>query len=235
MLEKRFYAVPPQLLIADGQINGRIEVADSRLFKVKQLVTIMAPSLQPLELEVKRVDSLNIMFLGPVGGSIDLRTDLSVYSTISGSFIFADEQQRPKVPEQEIERHTYAESPIVARRVIQVDEMGNPYSDTNPMPVEGTLSVVIGGLSNPIIMNTPAPALTEYLLQLPSQTQEFMIKMRSSCGYKLAWASGGTLVNYISLPVGTVYKQSNLKLNSILNVYIMPTVAGSVIETQYWT
>lgn len=235
MLEKRFYAVPPQLLTSNGQINGRVEVVDTRLFKVKQLVTIMAPSLQPLELEVKRIDTLNIMFLGPRGGSIDLRVDLSSYSTLLGSFIFADEQQRPKVPEQEIERHTYEEEPVVARRVIQVDPMGVPYSDTNPMPVEGTLSVVIGGLSNPSIINTAAPTVSEYQLQLPAQTQEFIVKMRSSCGYKLAWVSGGTTVNYLSLPVGTVYKQSNLKLNSILNIYVMPAVAGSVIETQYWT
>ena len=45
MLEKRFIAVPPQLLIADGTANGIVTVANTRLFKVKQEVVLTAISL----------------------------------------------------------------------------------------------------------------------------------------------------------------------------------------------
>lgn len=125
MLEKRFNAVPPQLFTSNGQPNGQITVADTTLFKVKQLVMVVAGT-NSLELEVKRVTTRTTMFLGPKGGSIDSRTDLSAFTTALGAFIFADEQQRTKIAEQEIPRAVYQEEPAVAVRSILVDNLGKP-------------------------------------------------------------------------------------------------------------
>lgn len=136
MLEKRFFAVPPVLLTADGTSRGIITIPDSSVFKVKQTVIVSAPALPPLNLEVKRVVRPNLVYLGPIGGNIDGWTDLSAYTVLAGAFVFAEQQNRTKVPEQEVERWTYAEEPTVARRSHLVDVFGDPYSVANPLATQ---------------------------------------------------------------------------------------------------
>jgi hypothetical protein len=116
-----------------------------------------------------------------------------------------------------------------------VDEDGNPYTDSNPVPISGSISVTVGGVASPQIINIPAPTLAEYTVAIPSATKTFNIKMRNSMGMRVAWSSGGTSSNYVTMQPGTVYSRENLVLNSILNVYVYPKVAGSVIELEYWT
>lgn len=125
MLEKRWIAVPPQAFTLDGTVDGKITVSDSALFKVKQVI-ILASSTKPSrdDLEIKRITDENTIYVGPKGGDIDLRTDVSGYLVADGAFIAANEQQRSKVPEQAIERLTYEEEPVVARRVVMVDTFG---------------------------------------------------------------------------------------------------------------
>jgi hypothetical protein len=139
MIEKRWAAVPPQAFTSDGTADGKITVANSVLFKVKQIV-ILASSANASrdDLEVKRITDKNTIYIGPKGGNIDARVDLSGYLVADGAFIAANEQLRSKVPEQDVERNTYEEEPAVARRVIGVDQLGNPWNETNPMPVTAT-------------------------------------------------------------------------------------------------
>jgi len=126
MLEKRWIAVPPQAFAADGTADGKITVTDSTLFKVKQLVILVSNTIPSRDdLEVKRIPDKNTIFVGPKGGNIDSRVDLSAYLLTDSSTIAANEQQRSKVPEQEIERLTYEEEPTVARRSVLVDKMGD--------------------------------------------------------------------------------------------------------------
>lgn len=125
MMEKRFKAVKPQLLISDGNAQGLISVANTRLFKVKQVVHIQNPGQPITKVEIKRIESKTKMFVGPIKGSIDLRIDTSAFTVALGAFIFAEEQQRPQIAEQEVERNTYEEEPVVARRVILVDTYGD--------------------------------------------------------------------------------------------------------------
>lgn len=125
MMEKRLKAVPPQAFIADGTMPGQIIINDTRFFKVKQKVTVVAGILPHLELEVHRIEEDGeTMYVGPIKGNIDTRTDISAYTVAGGGNIFALEQQRPTVPEQDVERATYEEEPIVARRVIGVNRYG---------------------------------------------------------------------------------------------------------------
>lgn len=148
--EKRLKAVPLQLFTANGTSLGQITVADASLFKVKQQVVLNSSAAGLLRLEVKRVDSKTILFVGPISdhqhkSSILERTDVSAYLVADGASLSADEQKRPSIPEQEIERLTYEEEPVVARRVTLVDENGDKYTDANPLPVDA--NVVIGGVN----------------------------------------------------------------------------------------
>jgi hypothetical protein len=163
MLEKRFYAVPPQLFTANGTISGVITIAANActLFKVKQKVWISANTLPKLLLEIKEIDSNENIQVGPIPGTLNVpgantgisaRTDISAYTVALGANIFADEQKRPAIDNIEIVRATYEEEPTVAVRSIMVDPCGNLVSADNPLPVAfdgdiqiGDVSIVEGG------------------------------------------------------------------------------------------
>jgi hypothetical protein len=154
MLEKRFYAVLPQLFTADGTDEGVITIAGGAcsLFKVKQKVLIKANTLPTLLLEIKEIDNEDNIQVGPISGTlgvpggntgISARTDISAYTVLLGATISADEQKRPAIDNAEIVRAMYEEEPTVAQRTILVDECGNKVNDTNPLPVaiDGTITV----------------------------------------------------------------------------------------------
>lgn len=124
MLEKRFIAVPPQLFTANGGADGSLKVVYSGFFKVKQKIIISATSQINQELEIKRITDINTIYVGPVG-PIDKRTDISAFTVAAGAAIFANEQVRPSIPFEESTRAVYEEEPVVAYRVIPVDQNGN--------------------------------------------------------------------------------------------------------------
>lgn len=142
MLEKRFPAVPPQSFTVNPTANGVVTIADTTLFKVKQLVMVAANTLPTLDkLEVKQVLSPTQMIIGPAGGAIHTTTDLSAYTTLlSGAVFYPSEQKRPVITADDFERAVYEEEPIVAKRVIGVDQMGRPYNQSNPFPVNIAVS-----------------------------------------------------------------------------------------------
>ena len=140
MFEKRLKVVPPQLFTANGTNLGKITIPDACAFKVKQRVILKSFTQGPLVLEVKRVESDTVLFVGPYSGhqqnsKITDRTDISTFLVADSASIEAEEQNRPSIPQQEIERLTYEEEPVVARRVIMVDACGDKISDSNPLPV----------------------------------------------------------------------------------------------------
>lgn len=143
MFEKRLARIAPRLFISDGTIDGKVTVDSVDLFRVKQSIILTASTLPNLELEVKRVISDTELFVGPKTGNIDSRSDISKYTVALGASIQANEQLRPKVPEQEITRHTYEEEPVVARRVVMVNKLGEIFDEGNPLPIafDGTVSV----------------------------------------------------------------------------------------------
>ncbi len=149
-MEKRLKAVPPQLFTSNGTSAGQLTVSDASLFKVKQKVIITGSALPILELEVKRVleDGFTVL-VGPEKQNIDARIDLSLYTTAATSSIHANEQLRPSVPEQEIERLTYEEEPVVARRSILVDKLGKKIDSVtdsngvNRIAVDGTFTAEV--------------------------------------------------------------------------------------------
>jgi hypothetical protein len=149
VLEKRFAAVAPQLLTSNGTVAGQITVVDGSLYKVKQIISLQATGVGPAQFQVQRIINCNTIFLGPVGSSdiINSRSDVSAYTVALGAFIFAIEQPRPTVPEEQVTRWTYEEEPVVARRVVIVDECGDKFNDSNPLPVAFDGTITIGDVS----------------------------------------------------------------------------------------
>ena len=148
MMEKRFYAVPPQLFAVDGTTDGVVNITAASdpcsLFKVKMKVYIAATGLPNLELEIKQIHN-GLIYVGPlpygkpgVNTSIDARTDISAYTVALGANIFADLQKRPAIGSDETQRAIYEEEPTVAVRSVLVDECGNKINETNPLPVAAT-------------------------------------------------------------------------------------------------
>ena len=139
MLEKRWKAIPPQTFVSSGTALGQITVSDATLFRVKQQIIIEANTIPSRDdLEIKRVIDQYTILLGPKSGNIDSRVDVSAYVSALNPIIYANEQLRSKIPEQEIERLTYEEEPYVARRVIVVDKLGRliDMGSSGPVPNE---------------------------------------------------------------------------------------------------
>ena len=127
MLEKSLIAVPAQVFTADGDINGNIFIVDTTLFKVGQIVIVSAIGQVNLQLEVKRINSVTNMVVGPAtGNQLDV-IDISAYTVASSAYVLAFEQNRPLIPIDQITRYTYEEEPVVANRVILVDKLGSAF------------------------------------------------------------------------------------------------------------
>lgn len=138
MLEKRFTAVPPQLFTVDGTADGVLKVVYSGFFKVKQQIIIRSNTQGPTtDLEIKRITDVNTIEVGPKG-KIDQRADLTAFTVAGGAVIFANEQHRPLIPQEEVIRAVYEEEPVVAYRVIGVDQNGNTvnWSEDGLVPQE---------------------------------------------------------------------------------------------------
>lgn len=137
MLEKRFSAVAPQALTANGTAEGKITVADTRLFKVKQKIFLQSSTQQPRDgLEVKKIINITEMIVGPEKSAIHITSDVSDFLVADTATVAANEQFRPIIPSEEFNRAVYEEEPTVAIRSMLVDKEGNDYRVNNPLPVE---------------------------------------------------------------------------------------------------
>lgn len=123
MLEKYYKEVPSQFFTANGTVNGVVTISSTSSFRLNQLAVILHPSLPSVAGEIKAIFSDTQMAIGPNGSNPNMRIDLSAYDV--SSTISAPEQQRPVIATQDIDRSTYEEAPVVARRIIPVDDSGN--------------------------------------------------------------------------------------------------------------
>lgn len=161
MLEKRFSQIPPQAIVADGTINGKITVTDTRLFKVKQKITLQSNSQQPRDgLEIKRIINSTEMIIGPEKSPIHIYSDMSDFLVADTATVAASEQFRPIIPQEEISRAVYEEEPTVALRTMPVDKMGNDFREDNPLYVSAAIPGVISSNVN-FIKNGATQTVTE--------------------------------------------------------------------------
>lgn len=142
-IEKKLRAVSPQLLTANGSQYGLVQVASIRGFFAKQQIVLKSSTQPNITLEVKRFESLTSFYVG-LKGHIDNRADVSAYIVADGATIEAALQDRPGIIEEQISRASHVEEPILAKRVIAVDDTGEYYSTSNPFPVrlsDGSINI----------------------------------------------------------------------------------------------
>ena len=213
--EKRLYAVSPQLLTASGTVLGEIKVADAcNLFVVGQIVILRSNTQPSTTLKIKRMPDDTTVILGPEKSPIHITSDMSAFTTADAATIEANEQNRPPIPEQEIERHTYAEEPTIARRVILVDPCGTMIGPDNPLPVDAVLNVGAINIDldaksgdNTAISAHPYPVFAEQANTL------------TAAGYKVIFTYTSTDVNtkivYVTSSIATT-ANFKLKINGVV-------------------
>lgn len=137
-MQERSWTEVVQQFTANGSTNGIVSVASTKGFYSKQIVSINSLTKQPISLQVKRVLSKTTLIVGPKSSSMNDRADISEYLLNDNAWILSQEQTRPNIPQIDYERACYQEEPVVAKRSILVDDLGNTYNDSNPMPVNLT-------------------------------------------------------------------------------------------------
>ena len=145
LTEKRILAVDPQIIIKNGNAKGRIVVPTSYLFLVGQLVTLTDDLGQNKEYQIKRIID-QFIFLGNKGKGINDRCSLVEWQIVNNPKIAAIEQERPNIPSDQIQNFQYAEEPIMAQRMIGVDNLGRynslrEYESESQPSEEKTLNV----------------------------------------------------------------------------------------------
>jgi hypothetical protein len=206
-IEKKWEEVPQQLFTADGTVNGIITVASVAGYFVKQMISIQSLTQPPQRLQIKRVLSPTKIKVGPSDKSIKTETDVSLYLVSEGSVIYAAEQERTHIPTEEHERAVYAEEPIVAKRVISVDEFGRYWNYNNPFPVS------IEESSNPIPTNEKISVVdvnkdSQIAFTFPVSFNGYKIRVRDANDkVKLAFASTDIANgNYYTIDMGWEYE-----------------------------
>lgn len=137
-LERKWDTVSPQAFIADGTPQGFITLADTQGFRTKQVAYLKSTS-NPIAVpvQIKRVLSPTVLVVGAVDNKIASWTpfDVSAYTVASGAVIGAEEQNKNAIPRDDHYSAIYESDPVVADRVISVDQYGRPYTPANTLPV----------------------------------------------------------------------------------------------------
>jgi hypothetical protein len=207
-LERNLSAVPPVLLIADGTTEGVVTVTDTCGFYVKQQAVLQAPLLPPLNVEIKRVVSSTILWVGPPSANMNHRTDVSAYTIAAGSFIFAVEQPKAVLPDEIRKYASYMQEPSNSWRGTAVDCIGNPFGADNPFPVsfEGSISigaVEVKGPNGNFVEPNPDGSLNVNIVSVPTP--------------------GDTVKN--------IYNEANSVVSGATTLLVQYTVPGGITET----
>lgn len=213
--EKRLYAVSSQPFVSDGTIFGRIEVANAcDLFVVGQIVILKSATQASSLFKIKRMPGGDFIILGPENTPVQVHSDLSAYLVLDNATIEASEQNRPTVPEQEIERITYAEEPTIARRVVLVDSCGVMIGPDNPLSVNAVLN--IGAINIDLdAKGGDNTAISAHPSQIFSETSSSF----SSAGYNVIFSytstNALTKVVYVTSTISTT-SNVRLKINGVV-------------------
>lgn len=79
-----------------------------------------------------------------------------------------------------------------------------------------------------------ANANQEYSQALTNHTKKFTIRCRIPAVVKLAFISGDSLLNFLTLSPGNSYSEENLDLENVI-IYANSSVAGNILEIMEWT
>ena len=143
--ERKWAAVPPQAFTVNGGQFGLVTVASTAGFRVKQSAYLKNNSDQNLSVQVKVVLSSTTLIVGYPDNQIAnwKPINLSSWTVASGASIGAEWQNKNNISVEDINKAVYEADPVVAIRTLGVDQFGNPWSLTNPLPVafDGDISI----------------------------------------------------------------------------------------------
>jgi len=74
---------------------------------------------------------------------------------------------------------------------------------------------------------------TEYSQALPAGTVRFSIQCHGAYDMKLAFASGESGTNYVTIPANAEYEETAVRLRGNV-LYFQCAAAGQVAEITYW-
>jgi len=88
--------------------------------------------------------------------------------------------------------------------------------------------------SNPVIYNVScASANTEYSQVLNSGVKKFIVRVRGLAIMRIAFDSGETNVEWLTVPTGCSYCDDGLSFNGVL--YFQTNKASQIVEILEWT
>lgn len=100
---------------------------------------------------------------------------------------------------------------------------------------DGSINVNASPLTTPLIVNQVATlANTEYSYSFPTGTKKFSLRARGKAKLQLAFVSGNSGTNYITVFSGSKYEEIGLKLTAI-TAYFQSNKAGETVEILSWT
>lgn len=144
-LERKWLAVNAKPFTSNGTALGVVTVADTAGFRVKQLVFALSNTVLPQQFQVNAVLSPTQLVLGPKSAKVghNAYSDMSAFLISNGATIAAPEQDKGAIPDKDHYLAVYEAEPIVADRVIWVDQYGRFYGPDNPLPIafDGTITV----------------------------------------------------------------------------------------------
>lgn len=106
--------VSERKILKDGTNKGEI-FCDVIGFRVGQVVVLKSDTQKEQSFVIDKIYDDRLKFTVP----------MDKFKVSENAVIFALSQQRPNFSTTDVERATYEDAPVVARRVYQVDEFGN--------------------------------------------------------------------------------------------------------------
>lgn len=89
--------------------------------------------------------------------------------------------------------------------------------------------------SSPVIQNVSLPlAGSQYSVVLASTTKRYTLKLRGDAKLQIAFITGQTGTNYITISPGSAYFEENLQLTGSLTIYMQASKNNQVLEVLSW-
>jgi hypothetical protein len=224
IFEKKWPDVAPRAFTSNGTAQGLVTLTSTKGFYVKQLVVLKAAGFQDKQLQIKRIISSTQMFLGSPDKGINHREDLSGYLLALTPFVYAVVQDRPSIAPADYERAVYAEEPIVAKRVVGVDEFGNYYNKDNPYPV---FDIDQDNTFEHKVLNININANTDTPINLPNNISRFIIKQRNGRG-PLKILDPYNPNNFYTIERGMEYRVDAIKVPNSYTINVNSAQDGTV-------
>ena len=141
--ERKWAAVPPQALTANGGQFGLVTVADTAGFRVKQNAYLKDNTGATQAVQIKLVLSSTQLLVGNCDNQIANwpQINISNWLVANNAVIGAEWQPKNTIGADDIVKAVYEADPVAAVRTLDVDQYGNPYSESNPLPVNADVTV----------------------------------------------------------------------------------------------